>query len=283
MPFFHEGPNPQPRTPAANCYAFTFGLDLANGQTTPCTTQGQRAEYVYADTVDASPDGYKFAVGVFSLTHSGGTAVPCLAGGAVAVGHDVIVGMRDFTNNDGVTVSLPVAIDADDAEDGDWIVARATRGTSAPSIDTDINRPSLALLFYAIPMQYKGGVQTRTTLEFPIDLATVAATGDVVTDFPPGFAGTIIDHEFVVDEPVTTGGKSISLSLEINATPVTGGVVALTSANATPQGKHIAGTAVTANAAFDDNDTLTIRATVTAAFTEGTGTAIITVEQTPTP
>ena len=36
-------------------------------------------------------------------------------GGAVDVGHDVVVDMVNFTNNEGDVVSLPVAIDVDDA------------------------------------------------------------------------------------------------------------------------------------------------------------------------
>jgi len=282
MPFFHEGDNPQPRTPHADCYAYTFGVDLASGRTTPCTAQGQRAEYTYESTVAASPNEDKFAVGVLSPIHSGGTAVPVLAGGPVYVGHDVVVGIVNFTNNDGDVVSLPVAIDVDDADDGDWIVARATRGTHTTAADTDINRPSLALLFYSIPQQFKGGAQARTQLTFPVNLANIAATGDVITDYLAGYAYTIIDHEFVVNVPATTAGAAISLSLEINATAVTGGAVALTSANATPQGKVIAGTAITGNNVADANDTLTVRATVTTAFTEGSGTIVITIEQTPT-
>lgn len=282
MPFFKEGSNPQPRTPNADCYAYTFGTDLASGKTTPCTAAGQRAEYVYESTVAASPDEDKFAVGVLSPVHSGGTGVPVLAGGPVDVGHEVCVGMVNFENNDGDTVSLPVAIDIDDAEDGAYVVGRCVMGSSATAADTDVNRPSLALLMYDYNTQQpKGGVQARGQWTFHIDLADQAASGNVIDGFAPGFAGVIIDHQFVVDDPATTAAKAIDLNLEIGSTNVTGGVVAITSATATPRGKVLAGTAITANNTFDADDLVSVEVVVTAAFVEGSGTIVITYEQTP--
>lgn len=277
MTFFKEGDNPQPRTPATKVYAYTFGFDLANGQTTPCTAQGQRAEYVYNDTVsgvDTVPNG--FGVGIMSHKHSGGIGVPVLAGGPITQGHDIVVGMVNFTNNDGATVSLPVAIDVDDADDGDWIVGRATMGSSADAADTDVNSPSIALETYDVPQQVRGAAAAANvaTVTLHVDLATIAGAGDVVT-WTPDVPGSVIGVEFAVTEPATTALKAVTLNLEIDGVDVTGGVIALTSANVLA-GASIAGTAITANNTFAAADAVVVEASAVTAFVEGEGDVVIT-------
>lgn len=112
---------------------------------------------------------------------------------------------------------------------------------------------------------------------FKINLATITTTQDVVTGFVPGFAGTVLKTEFIVDQPVTTGSKLASLNVEIGTTNVTGGVVALTSALATPMGARIEGTAVTAANTFTATDALSVEAASVTAFSEGSGTLLIKV------
>ena len=113
-------------------------------------------------------------------------------------------------------------------------------------------------------------------ISIPVTLANIT-DGDLVTTFTPGFAGTILRTQFIVTTAVTTGDKAADLNLEIGTTNVTGGVVALTSATATPVGKTIAGTAVTAGAAFTASDTISVEAANTVAFAEGAGVLLITV------
>lgn len=275
MTMHKEGDHPQPGTPAAKVHAFTFGVRLANGSVTPCTTQGQKAEFTFGDSVD--PAKNTFAVPLFSKTHSGGIGVPCLAGGAVAQGADVIVGMVEFTDNDGVTLDLPVAIAATDGEDGDWIVAKATLGSSATEADTNVNMPSLALEFNDNPMPVVGGDQAPSVITLHVNLATITA-GDVVTDWTPGFAGELVSIAAKVTQPVTTAAKAATLNAEINATNVTGGVLALTSANMTPVGAVVAATAITANNTFDANDTISFEGSAVTAFVEGEIDLLITVK-----
>jgi hypothetical protein len=98
---------------------------------------------------------------------------------------------------------------------------------------------------------------------------------DVLTNFTPGFAGDIIGFDFIVTSPVTTAAKTAALNLEIGTTDVTGGVLTITSAAATPLGKVISATAITANNSFDDDDTISIEATAVTAFSEGTGTLLV--------
>jgi len=275
MTMYKEGDNPQPGTPNAKCYAFTFGKRLANGKVTPCTVQGEKAEFIFGDTVDAVENG--FAVPLLSKTHSGGIGVPCLAGGIVAQGSDLIVDIVEFTDNDGATVNLPVAIAAADGADGDWIIGKATLGSSATVADTDVNAPSLAVEFYDNPMTVVGGEQAPSVITLHVDLATIAATGDINTNWVPAFAGEIVSIAFAVTEDATTAGGDIAINAEINATNVTGGVLTLTTANVNAAAV-IAATAVTGANVFDANDTISFEAVVTGAFTEGEGDILITVK-----
>jgi len=69
------------------------------------------------------------------------------------------------------------------------------------------------------------------------------------------------------------------LSVEIGTTDMTGGTLALTSANCTPLGVVVAqGAAPTAGNRFDDDDTLSIEAASVTAFAEGEITVYLVVE-----
>lgn len=111
-------------------------------------------------------------------------------------------------------------------------------------------------------------------MSFPITLANVA-NGDVLTNFTPGFAGTITKVDFAVTTAVTTPAKLTTLNMEIGTTNLTGGAVALTSANCTPLGAVVAGSAVTAANFFTATDTISIEASATTAFVEGEGILLV--------
>ncbi|MGO3933449.1 hypothetical protein [Rhodopseudomonas pseudopalustris] len=113
-------------------------------------------------------------------------------------------------------------------------------------------------------------------LQFPLKLAKVA-NGDVVTEMRPGVFGALEYAEFVTTDPVTTAGKAASLNLEIDTTDVTGGVVALTSAAATPLGKVIAGSAITGNNKLTPASKLSLKASGVTAFAEGEGVLFVRV------
>lgn len=118
----------------------------------------------------------------------------------------------------------------------------------------------------------KGSVVT-----IPCNLASVTAAGDVVTNWVPGFAGTIIKFAFVVTVPVTTGSKLASFNLEIGTTNLTGGVIAATSANCTPLGAKLDSTTITGANAFTDTDSISIESSAVTAFSEGAGVFLITL------
>jgi hypothetical protein len=119
-----------------------------------------------------------------------------------------------------------------------------------------------------------GGGEVVTTLTFPITMASIA-DGDVVTAFTPGFAGVIKSMHWVQDVAVTTAAKLSTLNVEIGTTDVTGGTIALTSAACTPQGVIIDAAAITAGAAFTASDTISIEASATTTFIEGTGSVVV--------
>lgn len=105
-------------------------------------------------------------------------------------------------------------------------------------------------------------------LSIPVVLSKVA-NGDVVTNYTPGFAGRIAKFSAIVTDPVTTGSKATTLTLEIGATPTTGGSLALTSANCATLGAVINASAITAARDFSASDTLSVVAASTTAFVEG--------------
>lgn len=112
----------------------------------------------------------------------------------------------------------------------------------------------------------------------PHILMSTIADGDVVTNFIPGFAGRVLKTFWIQDVPVTTPAKLTTLNLEIGAVNLTGGEVALTSALCTPKGKYIAGAAITALNAFLDTDTISVEASGTTAFVEGSGSLYAVLE-----
>jgi hypothetical protein len=114
-------------------------------------------------------------------------------------------------------------------------------------------------------------------ITIPITLAQITGAGDVLTNFTPGFAGKILRVAFAVSTVVTTAAKAVTLNLEIGTTNVTGGAVALTSANCTPLGAVVAGSAITAANAFTASDTISVEAASVTAFSEGAGYLLITV------
>ncbi len=116
----------------------------------------------------------------------------------------------------------------------------------------------------------------QTILSIPIKLANLA-DGDIVTEFTPGFAGSIVAYSFVVTDPATTAAKLSTLNLEIGTTDLTGGALALTSANCTPLGKVTDAAAITAANRFGAGDTISLEASSTTAFIEGEGVLLIVI------
>jgi hypothetical protein len=82
---------------------------------------------------------------------------------------------------------------------------------------------------------------------------------------------TLTSLGFRVRTPVTTGAKLATLTAQVNGTPVTGGVLSLTSAAATPTNTLVAGTAITALNTGTAGQNVGALVSAVTAFAEGDG------------
>ena len=127
----------------------------------------------------------------------------------------------------------------------------------------------------------KGVTAGHSVLSIPFKFANLA-DGDIVTEFVPGFAGSILKASVVVTDPVTTADDAATLNLEIGTTNVTGGAVALDSAagssNVDTLGDVVEGTPITGNNTFTDSDTISVEASSVTAFAEGEGVLLIVLQ-----
>jgi hypothetical protein len=121
------------------------------------------------------------------------------------------------------------------------------------------------------------GNNQHWTLAIPVKLKNIAANTDILTDWIPGFAGSIKKLSFAVTDPATTESKSAVINIEIEATNLTGGVLTLNSANCTPLGKVVDATAITAANVFSATQKISIEAGAVTAFVEGEGVLLIVI------
>jgi hypothetical protein len=85
----------------------------------------------------------------------------------------------------------------------------------------------------------------------------------------------------VGDKAVTTAAKLATATVQVNGVAVTGGVIALTSANCTPSGASVAATAITAaNGSTAVGQTLEVAISSVTTFVEGDGWFEFTVSPT---
>jgi hypothetical protein len=114
----------------------------------------------------------------------------------------------------------------------------------------------------------------RSRMTFAVNLAALA-NADLITNRLFNFKGRILAVNFLVLQAAVAGGKAATLTVRLvsGGVPVslTGGVVALTSANCTPAGVTVPGTAVTGLNLFGAADGLTVTGSAVTAFTEGAG------------
>ncbi|NBR87392.1 MAG: hypothetical protein EBS84_19455 [Proteobacteria bacterium] len=194
----------------------------------------------------------------------GTTVEDCAASGTVTVRLRNQSGTHFFIASAAVTAGAKLyAAASGKVDDGSTVLAGGApigfEAVTAASADGDIIEaaPSSELATGA-----------PVIFQFPINLATIA-NGDLLTDFPLGFAGKIVGFYASVTSPATTGSKLSTLNLEIGSTNLTGGSLALTSANMTPLGAVVSASAITAGNTFAATDVFSIEAASTTAFVEG--------------
>jgi hypothetical protein len=97
-----------------------------------------------------------------------------------------------------------------------------------------------------------------------------------VTEWTPGFAGTLEKFYYVTNVPASTPDKLSTLNLEIGTVDVTGGLLELTTAKIDTLGKVVAASDITALNTFGATSTISVEAATTTEFIEGSGSLIIT-------
>lgn len=155
----------------------------------------------------------------------------------------------------------PLTVD----ENGKLVVGYGADRKIAIAIDAGVSGDIVQVLMQDGQAFCQHGPHTKT---FHFKHAKFA-NGDMVTTYTPGYAGRVKKISVVVTDPVTTAAKLTTLNLEIGTTDLTGGAVALTSANQTPIGAVVAGTAITAGNTFSAIDTISLEASATTTFIEG--------------
>lgn len=142
----------------------------------------------------------------------------------------------------------------------------------------EVTRLPYASIWWGNPQaQFVGGsLAAQTTLEIPVTLSALANAQQYQVDVP--FDGSLVSVNFRVTAAATTNSKLATLTGQVNATSVTGGVVALTSANCTPIGAQVAGTAITAGNTFTAGQTVGVVVSAVTAFVEGAGIIELVVQ-----
>lgn len=114
----------------------------------------------------------------------------------------------------------------------------------------------------------------QQTVILPLQLLDIAA-GTFKVAVP--FAFKVLSALFRTAKPASTAAKAATLTVGIAGTPVTGGVMALTSANQNTIGGTVAATAITALNTGTAGQTLEVTASSVTPFIEGDGWVEFTV------
>lgn len=114
------------------------------------------------------------------------------------------------------------------------------------------------------------------TLPVFVQLAQITAT--TIFTLTPGFRFKVLSINFSVEVAVTTASKAATITPAIGGVSVTGGALALTSANCTPKGANVSGSSITAANTGTNAQTLTLVASGVTAFSEGTGWVLLRLQ-----
>lgn len=125
-----------------------------------------------------------------------------------------------------------------------------------------------------------GGGRGIQIISIPIQLAAMTTSAaDLLTGFTLGFRGQILSLAFQVTTLGTGDAASQVLNVEIGTTDLTGGVLTLLLADATPLGKVTQATAITGANLFSATDTISIEVAASGTvFTAGAGNLLLRVQ-----
>ena len=222
------------------------------------------AKQFYAVKVDSN--------GKAALAAAGENAIGILQNNPVAAEPATVMtlGISKAIYGGSVTAGQNLSADAS----GKFVATAGTAAAVAVALETGSANETHSVILLT---RTATGSNSGMILSIPIKLSKVA-DGDVLTTFTPGINGVIKKVAFAVTDPATTAAKLTTLNLEIGTTNLTGGAVALTSANCGTLGAVVAGSAITANNTFTSTDTISVEASSTTAFVEGEGVLLITIQ-----
>jgi hypothetical protein len=196
----------------------------------------------------------------FTVAYPSGTSQLSFTAGLAAAGSYMIVNSNDsYSVADG---KISISYDAS------LITITNSTGATLPA------GSSIQLMFEMVD----GNSRIPFVIPLP-PLATITAA-DIVTEMRPGIAGTIEYWEFVTTIAATTAAKAATLNLEIDTTNVTGGTIALTSANVTPKGVVVPASAITGANVLTRESKLSVEASAVTAFAEGEGYLVVYIRPT---
>ena len=191
------------------------------------------------------------------------------ADGASTVDYDEgVFGFANSAGGDAITIA--------DVGKPCWLVddqtVAKTSGVGARSPAGRVFDVQGAVVFVHISKEISRSILEDDSEIIALPVTLVAHTeGSIAARFTPGYAGRIAKITESVDQVVTTGSKAATATPAIAGTPTTGGAVALTSANQTPVGAKVDGSAITAADIFSATQEITIVMTSVTAFAEGRG------------
>ena len=115
----------------------------------------------------------------------------------------------------------------------------------------------------------------KSVIVLPVQLVDLANAADFRVGVP--FAFTLSSFLFRTGKPASTASKLATLTADVNAAAVTGGVAALTTANQNAAGGTVAASAITAGNTGTAGQTVGVTASAVTAFVEGDGYIEFTV------
>ena len=190
-------------------------------------------------------------------------------GGAVV--HVFRAGIVDVTITSVAVTDVGKAVYASD--DGTFTLTQTT-SSYIGQVEKYVTTNTASVTFEGIP-QNTPSKKIYGAVTFPITNATLA-DADIVTEWTPGFAGTLEKFYYVTNVPASTPDKLSTLNLEIGTVDVTGGLLELTTAKIDTLGKVVAASDITALNTFGATSTISVEAATTTEFIEGSGSLIIT-------
>jgi hypothetical protein len=175
---------------------------------------------------------------------------------------------------------------------GVWVqsmLAAVLNGTSLTTFESNLASTTTSQGATLVGINDAGSVITATNVETALQevakearaalgdfsgipvlaLTALSSTGVIAGTLVTGVSGKIGKLDASVLTPVTTTGKAVTLTVQINATTVGGGALVLNSTNCATLGSRIAGATVTSANSFGPTDSITIQCSGVTAFVEG--------------